>query len=85
MKSKNSRLRDIKDYFDNTIEPGDTVLRAKFSNFEERKVVKVTECYLYVERSRTDYFPNLSDPLKIRLDFGTWQPHLINLTKLKLV
>lgn len=85
MKSKNLRSRDIRDYFDNPIELGDVVLRAKFSDFEERKVVKVTENYLYVERSSTDYFPNLPDPLKIRLDFGTCQSHLINLTKLKLV
>lgn len=85
MKSKNSRLRDIRDYFDNPIELGDVVLRARLGTLQEKKVVKVTENYLYVERSSTDYFPNLPDPLKIRLDFGTCQSHLINLTKLNLV
>lgn len=86
MKSKNSKSRGIKDYFGNPIEPGDVVLRSRFSYFQEKKVIKVTDCYLYVERDRTDYFPDLTTPLKIALyRTSVQQPHLINLTKLNLV
>lgn len=86
MKSKNSKSRGIKDYFGNPIEPGDVVLRSRFSYFQKKKVIRITDCYLYVERDRTDYFPYLATPLKIALYRASAQQfHLINLTKLNLV
>jgi len=86
MQSKNLQFPDIEDYFGNPIEPGDVILRSRFSYFQEKKVVKITECYLHVTRDKTDYYPDLGCSLKIALRrYEKHQPHLINLTKLNMI
>lgn len=76
-----------KDYFGNTIEVGDTILRPMWTQLQERTVSKVTPKAIFVNDVKWDVIDNkmVQIPSMTRISVPVYRPdfNFINLTKIR--